>query len=568
MSRDDAPRWLILALAALAVVVVGFLVGHAAGLRAPPPLPRLADGRTEGCLACHRDVAGLGAAHDPASIGCSACHLGDPEARDAASAHRGMELLSGDLATVHATCGRAGCHAAEAARVQTSLMARAPGILAVDRFAFGESPTPDGKPEGFTDLDASAPPATPAESHARKLCGACHLAARKRGPGDDGFFARGGGCAACHLAPPAATPPGGRVHPDVSAVVPEQRCAGCHARSGRISLSFHGLVELEPGDPRATTKLPDGRPAGTASADVHAKAGMTCVDCHTERDLMGDGAEHRHADEAVEIRCADCHAPGARPPPSADAARAAAVLRRSWERRGLPPLSAGPLRTSGGTELVRTDAAARSMLLAANGERRAIAPASDRAHHTMRGHERLSCQACHATWAPRCTKCHTRLDPGGEDVDHLGGKPTPGRWIEEAGGNGFGPPLLAIGPRGTIDPFVEGMTFRLDGVGDAPIERVLWAPLDPHTTGPSRPCASCHAPSGLDAVYPRAGTTTRTAARLLAEPEIEKIARVGRCVACHGRYDDPIWADFAASVGRLHGRRRGDAALRCKGEIR
>ncbi len=558
--------------AAIAIVLVSWLVGRRFRDTSPAPLPRLADGRIEGCLACHADVRGLGAAHDVATIGCSACHLGDARARDAEGAHRGMEILSGDLSTVFATCGRGECHVTESARVITSLMARAPGILEVDRFAFGERPTPDDRPGGFPDLDGDRPARSPAESHARKLCGSCHLAMRKARPGDDGFFARGGGCTACHLAPPdslgsqgSGTTSAGHLHPDVSAAVSEKRCEGCHSRSGRIAMSYRGVVELEPTDPRVTSHLPDGRPIGVAPADIHAKAGLTCIDCHTERELMGDGKSHRHAHEAVDIRCSDCHptvaarrlTATARPAASADedAARVVGLLRKAWLRRHMPPLPEGvSLRTSRGTELWRTGVTERGpvLALATKGEHRAIPAASERAHHTLPGHERLSCQACHSQWTPRCSRCHTTFDPTGEDVDHLLGVATKGRWIEVAGGNGFGPPLLALGPRGTIDPFTEGMTLRIDGLeGAPPIDRALWAPLEPHTTGPARTCASCHGEPAIDETYPKAGETTRTGARLLDEKERARIARVGRCIGCHAGYEAPIYADFAASLRRL-----------------
>ena len=569
-ARVRLRRLAIAALIAPPLLAAGYFTRRAI-VPPDPVLPRLADGRVEGCLACHASVQGLGSPHDPAVIGCSSCHLGDARAADAERAHRGMVVLSGDLATVYQTCGNAACHPVEAGRVTTSLMARAPGILEVNRFAFGERPTPDSEPEGFAAIDPNKRAASPAESHARALCGSCHLGAKKRAPGDEGFFSRGGGCTACHLAPPkfVRARTNGRVHPDVSAFVAEKRCEGCHSRSGRIAMSYRGVVELEPGDPRVTSKLPDGRPVGHASPDVHAKAGMTCVDCHTERELMGDGSEHRHAHEALEIRCADCHAPGPRPAPSDDAARVAAVLRRSWDRRGMPPLPAGAsLRASSGTELWRTHEATLTMALVTTGERRAIPPSKSGAHHAMRGHERLDCEACHAVWAPRCTKCHTSFDPNGKDVDHLSGAEIAGRWIEEAGGNGDGPPLLAVGPRGTIGPFVEGMTMRIDGVGAAPIDRVLWAPLSPHTTGASRACASCHDPGQVDRVYPREGGLTRTTARLLDAGERAKIARVGACIPCHRGYDDRVYTDFGASVKRLQEHPRDARAAKCRSDLR
>lgn len=517
-----------------------------------PPLRRISIGgalRDEGCLDCHAAMRGVGAAH--AEIGCSPCHQGDPSARDLDSAHVGLELLSGDLSTVDRSCGQGACHATETGRVRSSLMARAPGILAVDRFAFGERPTPHREQrDALSTLDPRAEPQSMAESHVRKLCAGCHLGARKAGPGDLGAEGRGGGCTACHLAPPSATAQasGGPLHPEISAIVPERRCAGCHGRSGRISLSFQGIVELEPGDPRVSGQTSDGRPTAQISGDVHHAAGMSCVDCHVERELMGSGVLHLHPHEAVELRCADCHSP-ALPvvPPDPDRLRVAEVLRRSWERRGLAPLSDAPLYTQLGTPLVRTDAGARTLRLVSDGRTKAIPLMAAAPRHSLRGHERLSCQACHSAWAPRCKSCHTSFDPAGTDVDHLSGRLTPGHWSEVAGANGYGPPLLAVGPRGTIEPFVEGMRLSLR-VGTTTVTRVLYAPLDPHTTGRARSCTSCHQPS--EEVYPAEGELTRLDARLLSAEERAKIARVGACLPCHPEYQDPIFRDFSASLGR------------------
>ena len=36
-------------------------------------------------------------------------------------------------------------------------------------------------------------------------------------------------------------------------------------------MSYRGVVELEPTDPRVTSHLPDGRPIGAAPADVLAE---------------------------------------------------------------------------------------------------------------------------------------------------------------------------------------------------------------------------------------------------------------------------------------------------------
>jgi len=559
MSVD--PRAMLGALLPLAVVAG--LIARGPFTYGGKPMPEIAvTGRSapEGCLRCHADTRGLGPAHEPSAVGCSPCHLGDPVALDAEAAHKGMVVLGGGLAVAARTCGQAGCHPDELRRVNTSLMAGVPGILAVDRYVFGERPTPKTMPDDdLRSLDAAAEPRTPAESHVRKLCASCHLGLDKTQPGDQGFFARGGGCTACHLGSPVETGPStGRVHPDVTARIAEARCEGCHSRSGRISLSYHGKLEVEQADPRRTDVLPDGRPFTMVEPDVHARAGMTCIDCHTERDVMGDGAVHGHGHEAVDVACEDCHAPPRNVAVPPDRARVAEALRASWSRAGRTGLSTAVRTTRGGTPLWRTDALKGTMLLQHRGEERAIPPWKPAAYHTLRGHERLACQACHAAWAPRCARCHTELR-GGVQVDHLSGKPTPGEWVETAGANGGGPPLLALGPRSKIAPFVEGMTLSIDGIGRR-VEGVFWAPLDPHTTSKARVCESCHT-SDARATYPSQGNTTREEARLLDEAERSRILRVGDCLPCHGGYDDPIYLDFRASLGQFESGR----ARACRG---
>lgn len=547
-------RRLVAALVAAPLAVALGVLG--ASWQRAPRLPTIVvDGvrRGESCLVCHADFQGLGAEHDPTTLGCSTCHLGDPTAVDADGAHRGLEVLAGDLSSVWRTCGQGGCHNQETARVSVGMMAGAPGILAVDRFAFGErsDPTPRPEEDDLRRLEPAAAARSLAEDHARKLCGSCHLASRKPARGDLGFASRGGGCAACHLAAPRAGSgrPGGRVHPSLSAEVPDTRCEGCHARSGRIALSYRGIAEVEAIDPRRSGTLPDGRPTAEAASDVHSRAGMGCVDCHTERDLMGDGQSHSFAAEAVGVSCDDCHAPSARTAlPEAEVV--ASRMRSSWRRRGMPelPLSARPLVTKARAPLWRTDSDSKSLWLAATGARRAIPPENTAApYHAMPGHARLSCQSCHSAWAPRCTECHTTYEPGGSDVDHLAGVPRPGHWREVAGGNGFGPPVLALDGNGRISPFIEGMRLHVEGVTPV-VDRTLWAPLDPHTTGPSRACADCHPAGDLNRVYPPRGEVTRPHARVLDATERARIGAVGRCVPCHSRWDDPIYRNFQVSA--------------------
>ncbi len=43
------------------------------------------------------------------------------------------------------------------------------------------------------------------------------------------------------------------------------------------------------------------------TADLHYKLGLTCVDCHRKREVMGDGKIYTNELEAVRVRCVSCH---------------------------------------------------------------------------------------------------------------------------------------------------------------------------------------------------------------------------------------------------------------------
>ena len=38
----------------------------------------------------------------------------------------------------------------------------------------------------------------------------------------------------------------------------------------------------------------------------HTK-GMSCIDCHTREEIMGDGTQYAHYEEQLEISCEGCH---------------------------------------------------------------------------------------------------------------------------------------------------------------------------------------------------------------------------------------------------------------------
>ena len=552
--------------------------GPAVGESGLAPLPRVA-GRPAGCLLCHGEMRGFSTTHRPERIGCSICHGGDPEARDAEAAHQEIYRVPGDLSNAARTCGF--CHPELVRRVERSLMTRNSGLVAVDRFAFGEAATPDDTAHIATDLD----PRRAADSHLQNLCAFCHLGRRKEQPGPPHEMARGGGCAACHVE--YHLPRGPRTHPRLTPAPSSAHCFGCHNRSGRISTNYEGWHEttLDPEAVAAAASdslrlLADGRVFARQPEDLHHRAGLECIDCHTSREVMGDGRIHQHAGEQVEIACADCHFHG--PAATLGWAEVDAETRRVVRRRyGAAQPQRRFLRIAKSGRALNNaflDAAGRPVLERKRGpggagERWPLAAPAESCSRAE--HRRLSCAICHNSWAPQCIACHTQRGTGADWDEYVG------LFLPE-------PPVLAEDQRDRrIVGAVPGMVMTLglaaaaDSAGGDPEQlrragklRRLYAPTAPHTVQrKGRDCRSCHLSSlalgwgrgrlelpaedpagwrftpeyealadGLpaDAWIPFGPPTgapaqaTRTWLRPLPPETRERVLRVGVCLQCHG----------------------------------
>jgi hypothetical protein len=546
-------------------------------------------GRREGCLPCHSDEGGFASSHSPEAVGCASCHLGHPWSGNESLAHAGMVLVPGNLSVARKTCGTAGCHGPIVERLDISLMANGSGFVGVNRFVFGEAPTPDGGGSLRT-LGT-----TPADLHLKDLCAGCHLAVEKTEPGPIGELSRGGGCTACHLNHPGDA----SLHPSLDLHVADTHCFGCHSRSGRISTSYagwHETLEASPGqEPDGWRVLQDGRVFARQPEDVHHAAGLACIDCHTSREIMGDGRAHAHEEQALEVTCEDCHVAGiARTLGWEDLdeeSRKIVRLRMNEEPRDRRFLVAA-----------RTGLALVNVFVGREGEPVLEEKLSGRRHPlkppasacTGLGHERVSCTACHSRWAPQCLECHTQSG-------------TDGLWHEIGGDFRAEPPSLGVrgAPPGRIEPFVPGMILTL-GTEPVDMDRAFppalvkqgrlgrfFSPLEPHTTArEGRSCASCHNTplalglgrgtlrletadephwefepaeealrDGLPADAwtgflepPRPRSATRSDARPFTPEEQLRILRVGACLTCHTPTAEEIhriYRDFGLSLLRV-----------------
>ncbi|WP_456433609.1 hypothetical protein [Thermosulfuriphilus sp.] len=360
----------------------------------------LTSGQVDMCLSCHQEQPDK--AHGAGVVGCAECHLGNPLASEKWRAHQGMVKNPGELAWAEKTCGRQGCHPQDVPNLKKALMATNRGIIATLRYYWGETddPNEDLTVEKLLQSDQNSL----ALDYFRKLCGTCHLW-MKRGELPSFLAEKGGGCTACHNEKPK-TPPkkGEKPHPQIIRKVSLEACVRCHNRSGRIGLTYQGMIEAEgygvpydEGLPRAD--LVDGRSVIRIPPDVHFQAGMVCIDCHLREEIMGDGNYYAHFEEQVEISCEMCHG-------------GEGLSRKGRKAKNVEKDHQGRLVLRGKLD----------------GKLHPLDPPKEVC--LSKEHRRLTCQACHSHYVPQCFGCHVRRDLSETQLDKIAVKETRGLWEE------------------------------------------------------------------------------------------------------------------------------------------
>jgi hypothetical protein len=613
-------------------------------------------GRPERCLSCHQGIGQISPSHPVEAVGCVACHGGQGLALTKAEAHRGLLGRNPSaLPTARASCGGRGkaagrCHAGRGDpaadmvyRVERTIMATMTGVLTSLRVAWGAqddftaryataSISDPRRPVAAPTLTLASllmapggPPAGPAPAQVadeqwRKFCARCHLRASR----EAGLSAHGEGCAACH----GRRDPSGRYLGSDAAInhdstghaayhrlfetPPEDNCRRCHNRSGRVGLNYRGWMEDENGRPpwprgKPSLSLSGGRGVHQLLPDVHAAKGLSCIDCHSGREIMGDGRLYGRMRFQTEVRCATCHGDASGPPrlgPPDRYARYEAAYgplkkgpaladnaRLALSRKGRP---LGNLRQQGG----------KLVLLSRSqpGKKHAVPLISGDQRHRLPGHHRLACQACHSRWTPQCYGCHDYRRSTGAMWDYAQDKPTPGSWQETRDLYRFSDPVLGVDGNGKIRPFAPGcqvLYTALDAQGQPlPGHRlqvarprlirngIVTTPISPHTTRREvRPCEACHLsgkalglgggprPLGGLAALPLADLTatglkadwdalvdnqghplqgsTHQKARPLNRQEVSRVLAFARCLPCHRQPGDPVLKDPARAWQRI-----------------
>jgi hypothetical protein len=621
----------------------------------------------ERCLTCHFGIEEISPSHPIQTFGCTICHGGNGLALDKKLAHQG--LLGGgnpsDYRVVGQTCGRRApdgtlCHAGHAQREKNhaenspkSLMATMAGVIAGLRYTWGAQDSPEalygsvavataermlktiplfskddlpGEGKGRPGTGAaSGNPHTVSGQYAddqwRKFCSRCHLYSRRT----SGQSTHGSGCSACHVLRDdtgryqgrdkamAGSPPGyGRIH-RLTTAIPDTQCLRCHNRSGRIGLTYNGLMESDQyGTPYQKGQLNATRLSGDRfvlhlTADIHQEKGLRCIDCHTAREIMGDGRLYSRMYEATEIRCQDCH--------GTEKAEPRKYVIRSEEDPAVwaSAFSKGPvlkpgeavLSTSRGGAVHNVRRTDRGWVLYGKGDGKAHPLkiiAQQPGPHALPGHssERMECFSCHSRWAPQCYGCHDYRKNSRSQLDPMTGIRSPGGWQETRDYFRFEDPSLGINQRNKVSPFVPGcqvLTTILDekdkplpGRDRAVYRRghfsgIISGPIQPHSIRKEvRSCLACHNdpkvlgygsgilfggrgwkgeqilspfqgekafPYSWEALSSVNGQPLQSASRAGARPfngeELVRIRRVTPCLPCHDSYEDPIYRNMQKS---------------------
>ena len=471
----------------------------------------------ESCLSCHKNTSGYSSYHNPELIGCASCHLGNIVSNDKDESHKGMILIPGNLSDANKTCGK--CHPNELAKIENSLMTTNSGLIAVDKYVFGEADSPN-KQYHIKLIKNSA-----SDKHLRDLCANCHLGAEKKEFGAITQISRGGGCNACHLnyseeakkdletylsSNKKVLP---KFHPATNIFVKNEHCFGCHSRSSRISTNYEGWQEtlLEQEDikgKKGFKTFEDKRIYAQKEEDVHHAKGLLCIDCHSSHEVMGDGKKYTHEEQAVKLQCSDCHfkeKPKTIPYSKLDAESLLVFLHRDYKHTDKQIIAV----EKDNHPLVNTyvETTGKAYLIGKGDNKLHELKPQSKICSRDNAHKNVSCSTCHSSWTSRCIGCHNQFDKNEPRAfDLLDKKYGKGQWKEYV--SEFSSSLPAMGVRSTkdgkhIEPAVPGMILTIDKgsysgkkIGEDVSFHRLYAPNSPHTTTKKvRDCKSCHANS-------------------------------------------------------------------------
>jgi len=538
------------------------------------PSVRVSDYRgylSEKCVSCHRGISQIGKSH-PLNFGCTVCHGGNGHSDIKEVAHETLiydpEAKTGkrnpsSFSVVDKTCGQAYCHSGHSQkdrnhieRVKKSMMGTLAGMISGLRYQWGaqggreanygvyaiqdndeDIPSHEGALSQlkalpfFSDGEAGSSIDDRLVSHhigdriLKDKCFQCHIDS----PGEPESY-RSQGCAACHFTYSkdglykGGDPTISRVelgHPQkhrMTTLTPDLICRQCHQGFQESQSDISIQSDLSDGI-MGKTSIDYFPGSGKIRQDIHLKAGLECIDCHTQFDIMGDGNIYSKQHQAVEVRCENCHGNADTRPLIAqikDPMDRVIRLARSyigwsnsvgdWMALSLRKRKLSNVKVEEGRIVTLGKRTGNVYPIPLTVD----APES----HNIPGHKKkLECTSCHSQWVPNCKGCHLTFMPEQVEVSKSLTSDAKNVFDVES-------PSLMLGPRGKVVPmitperrflnifdeqekFIPVMGENGDTAGiyrkwlftnphGYSGGRLAYA-INPHSTGKKvRSCASCH----------------------------------------------------------------------------
>jgi hypothetical protein len=515
------------------------------------------------CLGCHRGIESISDSHP---FPCADCHL-LPEDRQAEPLAGHQRVVRNPSAPEHVEAFCGSCHESEIKTVRNSLHSTMAGVINQTRYLWGAqdkaAPAVYGLSGPLEPMPAPQPaihPKTPAllvDDFLRRRCLRCHI--HGKGPGGPGLY-RATGCAACHVLysdegryegrDPAIdrSKTGYPVRHAFTTEIPSGQCLHCHNQN-HVGADYEGLFQHDYSDvyrsPMVNGRLRPmiyGLDHHRLAKDIHAEKGLWCIDCHSQREVMGDGRAYSFQMEAPRGTCSDCHG-------------------------GFDGTAPDTTRPS-----IRNDPAGLLFVSKGRGRKHRLPRfRADSTGHRIKAHAKVRCSACHAQWSfqdygmsvMREDRIHdykwrdlsVQGDPCLQEklkayaespetayptsVDYLSGLEREGIWSIGWRFRRWEPMPLGVdlaGRYAILRPLYQYLITYVDRAGDVPIDSAApergdgsgkgWAamPYAPHTTAPlGRACTACHMNRAAAGLGIQDGLTADTALAIPSQPAIQNM---------------------------------------------
>jgi hypothetical protein len=430
------------------------------------------------CVSCHKGIEHVSKSHGD----CVSCHGGKPLEADKEKAHQGVFGIAEHEYIGRWENGCTPCHKYQFERMKSNLMYTAAGMIRNTQLTWEGEDGNNYSAHGEKQFAADGRPFSPKPVFEldnlsgelyRKFCSRCHVGAETKGVYG---ASHASGCAACHFPwndtgtytgrDKTMKGRGGYSASHAMSPLPDiQVCSRCHNRSGRIAFSYQGLYDGNNG--LVPTSRGEAGPEMASGArnlihispDVHFAAGMECIDCHTSRDVMGDGFAYRNMYLQTEITCEDCHGGAVELPRYRPITRENdEALRESKNYKRPASFGMKMIQTSKGRSYSNVFYDDNTVWVAGkkSGKLHRSKVITGTPEHTIIGHERLECYSCHSRAVPQCYGCHTTYNKELDGYDFIKKVDTPGAFSETEDYRMLHPFPLALNQRGRISPVTPG----------------------------------------------------------------------------------------------------------------